>query len=284
MKRWIRNDFLVLVVVVLVMACATVPVTDRRQLRLVPRSELFAMSFTQYNQFLAEHPVITGTPEAQMVERVGQRIAAAVHEYMREIGREQDLAGYEWEFRLVDQDMVNAWCMPGGKVVFYTGILPVTATEAGLAVVMGHEIAHAIAEHGNERMSQALLTQFGGAALMAALRDRPEETQNLWMAAFGAGAQVGVLLPFSRLHESEADRLGLIFMAMAGYYPTEAVRFWQRMADARTGPAPPELVSTHPADERRIRDLESHLPTALEYYRRAAAALHAPGDEKRLPG
>ncbi len=284
MKRWIRNDVLVLLVVVLVMACATVPVTERRQLRLIPRSELFAMSFTQYDQFLAEHPVITGTPEAQMVERVGQRVAAAVHEYMREIGREQDLAGYEWEFRLVDQDMVNAWCMPGGKVVFYTGILPVTATEAGLAVVMGHEIAHAIAEHGNERMSQALLTQFGGAALMAALRDRPEETQNLWMAAFGAGTQVGVLLPFSRLHESEADRLGLIFMAMAGYDPTEAVRFWQRMADARTGPAPPELVSTHPADERRIRDLESHLPTALEYYRRAAAALHAPGDEKRLPG
>ena len=284
MKRWIRNDVLVLLVVVLVMACATVPVTERRQLRLIPRSELFAMSFTQYDQFLAEHPVITGTPEAQMVERVGQRVAAAVHEYMREIGREQDLAGYEWEFRLVDQDMVNAWCMPGGKVVFYTGILPVTATEAGLAVVMGHEIAHAIAEHGNERMSQALLTQFGGAALMAALRDSPEETQNLWMAAFGAGTQVGVLLPFSRLHESEADRLGLIFMAMAGYDPTEAVRFWQRMADARTGPAPPELVSTHPADERRIRDLESHLPTALEYYRRAAAALHAPGDEKRLPG
>ncbi|TVQ98300.1 MAG: M48 family peptidase [Spirochaetaceae bacterium] len=284
MRRWIRNDLLVLVVVVMVMACATVPVTERRQLRLIPRSELFAMSFTQYDQFLAEHPVITGTPEAQMVERVGQRIAAAVHQYMREIGREQDLAGYEWEFRLVDQDMVNAWCMPGGKVVFYTGILPVTATEAGLAVVMGHEIAHAIAEHGNERMSQALLTQFGGAALMAALRDRPEETQNLWMAAFGAGAQVGVLLPFSRLHESEADRLGLIFMAMAGYDPTEAVRFWQRMADARTGPAPPELVSTHPADERRIRDLESHLPTALEYYRRATATQHTPGDEKRLPG
>ena len=149
---------------------------------------------------------------------------------------------------------------------------------------MGHEVAHAIAEHGNERMSQALLAQFGGAALSAALRDRPEETRNLWMASFGAGTQVGLLLPFSRLHESEADRLGLIFMEMAGFDPTEAVRFWQRMADARTGPAPPELVSTHPSDGRRIRDLESHLPVALEYYRRATAVQRAPEDGKRLPG
>jgi predicted Zn-dependent protease len=266
MKRWLRNDILVLLLSMTIVACATVPVSERRQLRLIPRSDMLTMSFTQYDQFLSEHPVVTGTPEARMVERVGLRITDAVHRYMREIGRQRDLDGYEWEFRLVDDEMVNAWCMPGGKVVFYTGILPVTATEAGLAVVMGHEIAHAIAEHGNERMSQALVTQLGGAALMVALRDHPEQTQNLWMAAFGAGAQVGVMLPFSRLHESEADRLGLIFMAMAGYDPTEAVEFWQRMAAARTGPAPPELVSTHPADERRIRDLRAALPEALAYY------------------
>ncbi|TVQ39624.1 MAG: M48 family peptidase [Spirochaetaceae bacterium] len=227
------------------------------------------MSFTQYDLFLSENPVISGTAEARMVERVGSRIADAVHDYMRQIGRVEDLRGYDWEFRLVDDDTVNAWCMPGGKVVVYSGILPVTASEAGLAVVMGHEVAHAVAEHGNERMSQVLMTQLGGAALSVAMRDRPQETRTLWMAAYGLGAQVGVLLPYSRLHESEADELGLIFMAMAGYDPREAVTFWQRMADARGGPAPPELVSTHPADSRRIRDLERALPQALEYYEAA---------------
>ncbi len=269
MKKWIRRELLVLAAVTVVIACATVPVTERRQLRLIPRSELLAMSFSQYDQFLSENPVISGTPEARMVERVGSRIANAVQQYMSEIGREQDLRGYNWEFRLVDDEAVNAWCMPGGKVVVYSGILPVTSTETGLAVVMGHEVAHAVAEHGNERMSQALMTQFGGAALSAAMRDRPEETRNLWLAAYGLGTQVGVLLPYSRLHESEADELGLIFMAMAGYDPREAVDFWQRMADARGGPAPPELVSTHPADSRRIRDLERALPRALEYYQAA---------------
>lgn len=266
MKRWIRSELVVVVAVVIIAACATVPVTERRQLRLIPRSELLGMSFAQYGQFLNEHPVITGTSEAEMVERVGFRIAAAVEEYMRSIGQAAALRGYEWEFRLVEDDMVNAWCMPGGKVVFYTGILPVTRTETGLAVVMGHEVAHAVAEHGNERMSQALLAQFGGAALSAAMRDRPEETRNLWMGVYGVGAQVGVLLPYSRLHESEADRLGMIFMAMAGYDPREAVTFWERMAAARGGPEPPELVSTHPADSRRIQDLQAALPEAMEYY------------------
>ncbi len=266
MKRWIRSELIVVIAVAIIAACATVPVTERRQLRLIPRSELLGMSFTQYNQFLNEHPVVTGTPEAAMVERVGSRIAAAVEEYMSSIGQAAALRGYQWEFRLVEDDMVNAWCMPGGKVVFYTGILPVTETETGLAVVMGHEVAHAVAEHGNERMSQALLAQFGGAALSAAMRDRPEETRNLWLAAYGVGAQVGVLLPYSRLHESEADQLGLIFMAMAGYDPREAVTFWERMAAARGGPEPPELVSTHPADSRRIRDLQDALPKAMEYY------------------
>ena len=255
-----------LVVSLVVVACATVPVTGRRQLSLIPRRDLLAMSFAQYDRFLAEHPVVTGTREAEMVERVGSRIAAAVEDYLHQRGQADHLQGYAWEFRLVEDEAVNAWCMPGGKVVIYTGILPVAADESGLAVVMGHEIAHAVAEHGNERMSQALLAELGGAGLWVALRERPEQTRNLWMVAYGAGAQVGVLLPFSRRQESEADELGLIFMAKAGYDPREAVAFWQRMAAQRVGPAPPEFLSTHPADSTRMRNLEQLIPGALEYY------------------
>ncbi len=268
MKRLRYEGFAatILIVTLVVVACATVPVTGRRQLNLIPRSELLAMSYTQYDRFLAEHPVVTGTPEAEMVERVGSRIAEAVEDYLRERGQEGHLRGYDWEFRLVEDEAVNAWCMPGGKVVFYTGILPITRDEAGLAVVMGHEIAHAVAEHGNERMSQALLAELGGVGLWAAMRDRPEQTRNLWLAAYGAGAQVGVLLPFSRRQEAEADELGLIFMAKAGYDPREAVEFWQRMADQRTAPGPPEFLSTHPADNTRMRNLENLMPKALEYY------------------
>jgi len=257
---------LVLVVALVVVACATVPVTGRRQLSLIPRRDLLAMSFSQYDQFLSEHPVVTGTPEAQMVERVGFRIAHAVEDYLRERGQSDHLRGYDWEFRLVEDQAANAWCMPGGKVVFYTGILPITADEAGLAVVMGHEIAHAVAEHGNERMSQALLAELGGVGLAVAMRERPQYTRNMWLAAYGAGAQVGVLLPFSRRQESEADELGLIFMAKAGYDPREAVDFWQRMADQRSAPGPPEFLSTHPADSTRMRNLEELIPTAMQYY------------------
>jgi predicted Zn-dependent protease len=156
--------------------------------------------------------------------------------------------------------------MPGGKVVFYTGILPLTRDENGLAVVMGHEIAHAIADHGNERMSQGLIAQLGGVALSVALDEKPEETQQLWLTAFGAGAQLGVLLPFSRLHESEADHLGLIFMSMAGYNPNHAISFWRRMSEYKEGEAPPEFLSTHPSDETRIAEIEKLLPEALKYY------------------
>jgi predicted Zn-dependent protease len=158
--------------------------------------------------------------------------------------------------------------MPGGKVVVYTGILPITKDEVGLAVVMGHEVAHAVAEHGNERMSQGLITNLGGMALAKAIEDKPAETQALWMGAFGLGAQVGVLLPFSRLHESEADHLGLIFMAMAGYDPNNAVNFWQRMADLKGGQAPPEFLSTHPSDQTRINKIKKHLPEAMKYYKK----------------
>jgi predicted Zn-dependent protease len=177
------------------------------------------------------------------------------------------LKDYEWEFNLVESEEVNAWCMPGGKVVFYTGILPVTQDENGLAVVMGHEIAHAVAQHGNERMSQMLVAQLGGMALSKALEEKPEQTQQLWMAAFGLGAQFGFLLRYSRLHESEADHLGLIFMSMAGYDPKGAVEFWQRMSEKKGGQAPPEFLSTHPSDEKRIKNLQALVPEAMQYYR-----------------
>ncbi len=200
-----------------------------------------------------------------MVKRVGVKIQKAVETYFAQKNLSKELAGYQWEFNVVESEEVNAWCMPGGKVVVYTGILPITKDETGLAVVMGHEIAHAIAEHGSERMSHGLMQQLGGVALSVALADEPELTQSLFMTAYGVGSTVGVMLPFSRTHESEADHLGLIFMAMAGYDPNAAVDFWTRMAANSQG-APPEWLSTHPSNETRIADIKKLLPEALQYY------------------
>ncbi|GAB6058270.1 M48 family metallopeptidase [Desulfonatronum parangueonense] len=253
----------------MVAACATVPVTGRTQLQLVPSDQLVAMSQEQHTHFLAEHKLSRDTANVRMVREVGNDIARAVEAYMRDIGRGAEVANYNWEFNLVEDDSVNAFAMPGGKVVIFTGILPIAQNRDGLAVIMGHEIAHVVADHGNERMSQALLTQMGGLALATALSQRPAATQQLFMAAFGAGAQVGVLLPFSRLHEREADHLGLIFMAMAGYNPEEAPRFWERMTAEKGGAHTPEFLSTHPADSRRIEEIRRLLPEAMEHYRSA---------------
>ncbi len=252
----------------LAVSCATVPITGRSQLRLIPDSEMMGMSYSEYDQFLKSNKLSTDEGHAHMVRAVGVRIQHAVERYFTANGRPSQLRDYRWEFNLVEGKEVNAWCMPGGKVVFYTGIMPVCRNETGIAVVMGHEVAHAVAGHGSERMSQGLVAQMGGAALSAALQNKPEQTRSLWMGAFGVGAQYGVLLPFSRTQESEADRLGLIFMSMAGFDPHQAVTFWQRMSAAQEGPSPPELLSTHPSDERRIRDIEAHLPEAMKYYRR----------------
>jgi predicted Zn-dependent protease len=248
-------------------SCSTVPLTGRKQLNLVPESEMLSTSVQQYGDFVKKNPVSTNRQGQELVRTVGTRIQHAVEEYMGANGLADRLKGYAWEYTLVESNEVNAWCMPGGKVVVYTGILPLTKNEEGLAVVLGHEIAHAIAEHGNERMSQQMVTQFGGAALSELLKSKPAETQQLWMGVFGAGAQFGVLLPYSRTHESEADHLGLIFMAMAGYDPNGALEFWQRMAAAGKGKAPPEFMSTHPADETRIAQIQQNLPEALKYYR-----------------
>lgn len=258
--------FCCIIVALLTAACATVPLTGRRQLSLVPDAEIMAASFRQYDQFLEEHTLSGDAQATAMIQRVGNNIKSAVEKYFADNGMNRQLDGYAWEFNLVESEDVNAWCMPGGKVVFYTGILPITQTETGVAVVMGHEVAHAVAEHGAERMSQQLVAQFGSAALATALQNKPKETQAMFMAAFGVGAQYGVLLPFSRTQESEADHLGLVFMAMAGYDPREAVAFWGRMSDASGGGKPPEMMSTHPSDATRIANLRELMPEAMRYY------------------
>lgn len=263
-----RSTVLMLTVLsFIIIDCSTVPITGRRQLSLIPASEIMTTSFQEYDQFLKENKLSTDQQATAMVKRIGNRVQGAVERYLSANNMSDQLQGYKWEFNLVESKDVNAWCMPGGKVVVYTGILPVTKTEEGLAVVMGHEIAHAVAEHGNERMSQGLLANLGGMALQEALSNKPQQTQQLWMTAFGLGAQFGVLLPFSRTQESEADHLGLIFMAMAGYNPNEAITFWERMAANKGGSSPPEFMSTHPADDTRIAEIKKELPEAMRYYK-----------------
>lgn len=248
------------------MACSTVPISGRQELNLIPESSILAMSSQQYADFLKTHPVVRSSAKAELVRRVGQNIQHAVERYLAANGQSSRLNGYRWEYNLVRSKEVNAWCMPGGKVVVYTGILPYTKNEAGLAVVLGHEIAHAVANHGNERMSQELLVNLGGMALSEALAKDSAKTQELAMAAFGAGTQVGLLLPYSRTDETEADELGLSFMAMAGYDPRRAILFWKDMAAFAKGNNGPELLATHPLPEHRIRNIEAFMPKALSYY------------------
>jgi len=258
----------VLAVALVINSCSIVPLTGRHQLNMIPDSTMLSMSYQQYDDFLKSNKKSKNKQQTEMVKETGKRIQKAVEKYLTDNGMADRIEGYNWEFNLVDSPEQNAWCMPGGKVVVYSGILPLTKTSTGLAVVMGHEIAHAIAEHGNERMSQQMLVQMGGTALSAAMRTKPAETQKMWMQVYGLGAQYGAVLPYSRLQESEADKLGLIFMAIAGYDPREAVPFWQRMSENKKGQAPPEFMSTHPADETRIRKIKKDLPDALKYYKK----------------
>ena len=238
MKKLQNGSFALLVVALLLQACSLVPLTGRRQLSLVSDADMFATSLVQYDKFLQENKLNTNTAETNLVRRVGNRIKSAVTVYFAQNNLSQELNGFAWEFNLVESEEVNAWCMPGGKVVVYSGILPITQNETGLAVVMAHEIAHAVAKHSNERMSQALLAQLGGLTLSAALQEKPQQTQDIWMTVFGVGVQIGAVLPYSRLQESEADHLGLIFMAMAGYDPNASIVFWQRMSQ-KAGAKPP---------------------------------------------
>jgi predicted Zn-dependent protease len=250
-------------------ACSKNPITGRNQAHLVSEQELQAMATQQYQQFLSENRVVSASADrdAEMVRRVGQRVANAITQYLKDKGQANLVDGYKWEFNLVQNNEANAWCMPGGKVVVYTGLLPITQNEAALAMVLGHEIAHAVLQHGNERMSQGLLQQLGGVALSVAVSSQPAETQNLFLNAYGVGSQVGVLLPFSRKQELEADRYGMIWGAMAGYNPREAINLWKRMEAQAGNQAPPEFLSTHPSSGNRISQLEKYLPEALAVYK-----------------
>lgn len=246
----------------LVIACATNPITGKQTLNFVSNSELFPTSFQQYSTFLTENKVITGTADAKRVDAVGSRIKLAAEKYLTFLGQSQYLKDYRWEYKLVENKEVNAWCLPGGKIVVYSGILPITQDDAGLATVMGHEVSHALANHGAQRMSAAQLQEIGGAALGAATSGKSQQTQQIFSQAYGLGTQVGVMLPFSRSNESEADKIGLTLMAIAGYNPDDSIAFWTRMSAKSGAAGTPEFMSTHPSDATRIASLRALIPQA----------------------
>src|SRR5690554_3649119 len=249
-----------LAVALFAIGCATNPFTGEKTLALVPNSQILPMAFQQYDQFLSEHKVVKNSADARMVTDVGNKIAAAAEKYLKANGYGGYLSDYRWEYNLVDSPEVNAWCMPGGKIVIYTGILPVTKNEAGLAAVMGHEVAHALANHGQQRMSAAQVQQLGAVAGNIALANNTEN-QQLFNTAYGVGTNLGVMLPFSRSHETEADKIGLTLMAIAGYDPVAAAGLWERMR-AREQGSPPEFLSTHPTSSTRIQNIRSWAPAA----------------------
>ena len=272
MMKTTNKIFILLILGSFVLAsCSTIPIIGRKQMNLVPESTMLQLSLTNYQTFLKENKLSQDLAATRMVKTAGNRISIAVNRFLFKNGLADDLANFQWEFNLVADATPNAWCMPGGKVVVYEGLLPVTRNETGLAVVMGHEIAHAVAHHGNERMSQGLMQELGGIALQKAVETQPQQTRQIFEIAYGIGAQLGYILPYSRLHESEADRMGLIFMAMAKYDPNEAVAFWERMAAMNKGAKPPVWLSTHPLDETRIAALKANLPEATKYYQEALA-------------
>jgi predicted Zn-dependent protease len=264
MNNTIRN-IIVLFLGIAIISCSKVPITGRKQLKLMPSSMMMEMGQSNYASFLKENPAVNPPTRASAeVSAVGIRISQAVEKYLKDNGLSKKIEGYKWEFNVVDSKEVNAWCMPGGKVVVYTGILPLTKDDDGLAVVMGHEIAHAIADHGNERMSQELAIQAAGIGLDIYMQQQPQQTRDIFMTSFGVGSQLG-MLAYSRTHELEADKLGLVFMAMAGYDPERALTFWQEMSKVG-GNKPPEIMSTHPSDQHRIAQIQAFLPEAKKYY------------------
>jgi predicted Zn-dependent protease len=264
-----KKVLLSLVVIASIVACTKNAVTGRKQLSLIPESELQSQALTQYQSFLSQAKVVnpSGSRDAEMVTRVGTRVAKAITDYYTNQGKGDILTGYQWEFNLVNDKQVNAWCMPGGKVVVYSGLLGVTQNEAALAVVMGHEICHAVAKHGNERMSQGMLAQ-GLEVVGNIFTQKNEKVNTLFNQVFAPGVQVGALLPNGRNQEYEADHFGLLFSAMAGYNPQEAVPFWKRMAAASaSAQKQPEFLSTHPSDDNRIARIEGYMQEALGYYK-----------------
>lgn len=247
---------------VVIYSCSTNPFSNKKTLNFVSNDQLFPTAFQQYNQFLSENKVVSGTAEARLVESVGNKIRKAAEVYLTSLGEKDYLKDYRWEYKLVQDPAVNAWCMPGGKIVVYTGILPVTKDEAGLATVMGHEVSHALANHGAQRMSASQLQQIGAAGVAVATGGQSAQKQELFMQAYGLTSNTLGMLPFSRAHETEADKIGLILMAIAGYNPEQSVVFWQRMSAAGGGSAPLEFLSTHPSDATRIANLKKLIPEA----------------------
>ncbi len=253
-----------------VIACTTNPITGRKSLQIANDQQLAATALQQYQQTLKESKVISGTAQATSVKNVGLKIKNAAEKYYKSIGRESDLANYQWEFNLLQDNQLNAWCMPGGKVAVYTGILPVTKTDAGLAVVLGHEVSHALAGHGNERVSQAMVAQYGGAIIGGSISN--SQWANIFAQAYPVGAQVA-LLKYGRNQELEADEMGLYLMSIAGYDPREAQPFWERMQATSSSGGTPEFLSTHPNPDTRRADIQKHLPKALEYYKAAGGKI-----------
>ncbi|HXJ97623.1 MAG TPA: M48 family metallopeptidase [Gelidibacter sp.] len=261
-----KNYIITMGALSLFLSCATNPFTGKKTMAFVPNSQLFPTSFAQYDEFLNEHKVVKGTKDADLVNRVGQKIAAAADRWLDANGYQGYLKDYKWEYKLVDDKTVNAWCMPGGKIVVYTGILPIAKDEAGLAAIMGHEVSHALANHGQQRMSAGMVQQLGAVAGNVVIKD--PATLSIFNQAYGVGSELGGMLPFSRSHETEADEIGLYLMAIAGYEPMEAANLWRRMSAQSGGQAPPQFLSTHPANETRIKNIEAHAAQAKEEARK----------------
>jgi predicted Zn-dependent protease len=253
------------VAAMLLTSCGSVPITGRKQLNLVSDQEVLAASLQQYAAFMQTAPISTNKIQSAKVTRVGQRIAAATEAYLRYAGLESELQNFAWEFNLVKSDDVNAWCMPGGKIVVYEGIMNLASSDDELAVVIGHEVAHAVAKHSNERMSQQVLAQYGANAIGILTSGKSAATQQIAQQVYGLGAQYGVMQPFSRKHESEADKMGLVLMTIAGYNPDVAVTFWQKMS-ATSSQEPPEFMSSHPSHATRINDIIKWLPEVKKQY------------------
>jgi len=263
-----KSLFTVMAFVAIVLAgCASVPLTGRNRVMLVSDNEVLSSSLTQYNEYMTTATRSTNSTQTAMVQRVGKKIAAATEQFLIANGLSSEVAQYSWEFNLVKDDEMNAFCMPGGKIVVYEGIMKLCKTDDDLAVVIGHEVAHAVAKHSNERLSQQMLASYGSAILDAALSTRSEAARQLGQTVYGLGANYGVMLPYSRKHELEADRMGLIFMAMAGYDPSVAVTFWQNMS-AASNTAIPTFLSSHPSDAKRITSIQKYLPEAQQYYKK----------------
>lgn len=269
-KITMKKIAVLLFLVTFCIQCTTVPITGRKQFNIVSDEKALPASFAQYKGFLKENKLSDDQEATQQIKEIGARVSAAVDRFMRNNGMVKEANSYEWEFNLIEDKTVNAWCLPGGKVVFYTGILPICANEDGIAAVMGHEVAHAFAKHGQERMSQGQLQAIGGLAV--AYGTRNDKNAQIWNAAYGLGSQVGVMLPFSRKHETEADKLGLVFMIMAGYNGEEAAEVWVRMSERnKDKESPPQFLSTHPSNQARIQTLRAYLPEA----KRLAAQFNA---------